>query len=123
MTLTPDQIEITDLHLRAIIGINPDERDNLQDVLINITLDVDARPAADSDSIADAVNYRTITKAVIELVENSRFFLLEKMATTIARVCLDNPRIERARVSVEKPSALRFAASVGITIERTRDDL
>jgi len=123
VTLTPDQIEITDLHLRAIIGINPDERDNLQDVLINITLDVDARPAADSDSIADAVNYRTITKAVIELVENSRFFLLEKMATTIARVCLDNPRIERARVSVEKPSALRFAASVGITIERTRDDL
>ncbi len=49
MTPTPDQIEISDLHLRAIIGVNPDERENRQDVLVNITLDVDTRPAAASD--------------------------------------------------------------------------
>ena len=121
MTQTPDRIEITDLHLRAIIGINPDERNTQQDVLINITLDMDARPAAGSDNIDDAVNYRTITKGIIDLVENSRFFLVEKMATAIAHACLEDPRIERARVSVEKPTALRFASSVGITIERTRD--
>ena len=46
-----DRIKITDLHLRAIIGINPDERKNLQDVLINIVLYVDSRPAAESDDI------------------------------------------------------------------------
>ena len=120
---TTDQIEISDLHLRAIIGINPEERENRQDVLINITLDVDSHPAARSDDIADAANYRTITKNVIELVESSRFFLLERLAAEIARVCLAELRVQRVHVSVEKPSALRFAASVGITIERTRDDL
>ncbi|HJL70130.1 MAG TPA: dihydroneopterin aldolase, partial [Anaerolineales bacterium] len=77
---TLDQIEISDLHLRAIIGVNPDERENRQDVLVNITLDVDTRPAAASDAIADAANYRTITKRVIDLVENSRFFLVETLA-------------------------------------------
>ena len=71
--------------------------------------------------IQDAVNYRTITKRVIQLVEGSSFYLVEKMAAEIAAVCLTDPRVERARVRVEKPGALRFARSVGIEIERSRD--
>ena len=119
---TTDQIEISDLHLRAIIGINPEERENRQDILINITLDTDTRPAALSDDIADAANYRTITKSVITLVEISQFFLVEKLAAAIAQVCLEDHRVQRVRVRVQKPSALRFAASVGVTIERTRNE-
>ena len=118
---TTDQIEISDLHLRAIIGINPEERENRQDILINITLDTDTRPAALSDDIADAANYRTITKSVITLVEISQFFLVETLAAEIAQVCLEDHRVQRVRVRVQKPSALRFAASVGVTIERTRN--
>ena len=68
-----DRIKITGLHLRAIIGINPDERKNLQDVLINIVLYVDSRLAAESDDISDSANYRTITKEIIKLVESSKF--------------------------------------------------
>jgi FolB domain-containing protein len=116
-----DVILIKDLLLRAIIGINPEERRNRQDVLINITLYVDTRAAGTSDAIEDAVNYRTITKRVIELVEASQFYLVEKLAAEIAAICLDDPRVERARVRVEKPGALRFARSVGLEIERRRD--
>lgn len=117
-----DEIEIRDLLLRTIIGINEEERQNRQDVLINITLYADTRAAGKSDDIADAVNYRTITKRVIRLVEDSQFYLVEKMAAEIAAICLEDPRVERARVSVEKPGALRFARSVGVTIERERDN-
>ena len=116
-----DEILVKDLLLRTIIGINEEERRNRQDVLINITLDADTRSAGNSDDIADAVNYRTITKKVIQLVESSQFFLVEKMAAEIAAICLADVRVERARVSVEKPGALRFARSVGVTIERGRD--
>jgi dihydroneopterin aldolase len=56
-------------------------------------------------------------------VEGSEFLLVEKMAAEIANICLEEPRVERARVSVEKPGALRFARSVGVTIERGRDDV
>jgi D-erythro-7,8-dihydroneopterin triphosphate epimerase len=117
-----DEIQIKDLLLRTIIGINDEERRNRQDVLINITLYADTRPAGASDDIGDAVNYRTITKRIIQLVEDSQFFLVEKMAAEIANICLEEPRVERARVSLEKPGALRFARSVGVTIERGRDD-
>ena len=118
-----DQITIRDLHLRTIIGINEEERRNRQDVLINILMDVDMRRAGASDDIGDAVNYRTITKRIIQMVENSRFYLVERMAAEIAAICLDDTRVERVRVTVEKPGALRFARCVGVTIERGRDDV
>jgi len=116
-----DLIHIKDLHLRAIIGINQVERENRQDVLINIDLHADTRPAGRSDAIEDAVNYRTITKRVIRMVEASRFYLVERLAAEIATICLADPRVTAARVVVEKPGALRFARSVGVEILRTRE--
>jgi FolB domain-containing protein len=115
-----DQIVVRDLLLRAIIGINPDERVNRQDVLINITMWADTRAAGLSDEIADAVNYRTITKDVIEHVESSACFLVERLAQEVADVCLRDHRVESVEVTIEKPMALRFARSVGVTIRRDR---
>jgi len=118
-----DRIQIQDLLLRTIIGINEEERRNRQDVLINITLYADTRVAGASDDIEDAVNYRTITKQVIKRVEESSFSLVEKMAAEIAAICLGELRVEAVDVRVEKPGALRFARSVGVEIHRTRSDL
>ena len=78
-----DQILINDLFLRTIIGVNDDERSNRQDVLINLALDVDTRPAARSDNIDDAVNYRTIAKQVIEAAMAHR--LKDKAEAAYAR--------------------------------------
>jgi dihydroneopterin aldolase/D-erythro-7,8-dihydroneopterin triphosphate epimerase len=119
-----DQIEIRDLMIRAIVGINDDERVNRQDVVINLTIWADLGEAGRTDDIDDTINYRTLVKRVIELVEESSYFLVEKMAAEISRLGLEfSESIERVRVSVEKPGAIRFARSVGVTIERTRDDL
>jgi FolB domain-containing protein len=118
-----DQIQIKDLFLRTIIGINEEERRNRQDVLINIVLYADTTAAGASDDIDDAVNYRTIIKRVIKLVEESEFYLVERMAAEIAAICLEDPRVEEVSVRVEKPGALRFARSVGLEIHRTRHDL
>lgn len=121
VTAVLDRIRIQDLLLRCIVGINPDERKNKQDVVLNITLFADLTKAAGTDDIDDTVNYRTIKNQVIELVESSSFYLVEKLAGEIARVCLRNDRVEAVRVSVEKPGALRFARSVGVEIMRFRD--
>jgi len=117
-----DRILVKDLLLRGIIGINDWEREKPQDILINVTLFGDLRPAGDSDDIADAVNYRTITKQIIQHVEDSQRFTVEALAADIARICLAAQGVERARVRVEKPGALRFARSVGVEIERQRSD-
>lgn len=120
--MTPDRIEIHDLLLRCIVGINPEERVKKQDVIINLTLFGDMRQAGRSDDIDDAINYKTLTKRVIDHVEGSSYFLVEKLAHSIAEIAIEEFGVERAIVSVEKPGALRFARSVGVVVERTLAD-
>ena len=117
-----DKIIIKNLRVRGIIGINPEERVNKQDILINLVLEGDTRPAANSDKIEDAFNYKSITKRVIGHVENAADFLVEKLVSDIARIILTEFPLERATVRVEKPGALRFTDSVGIEIVRSRAD-
>ena len=117
-----DRIHIRDLKLRCIIGINPEERRKKQDVDINITLHADLRDAAESDSMADTVDYKAIKAKVVAEVEDSSFFLLERLADRIAQICLSDPRVMTARVLIEKPGALRFARTVGVEIVRDRTE-
>ncbi len=117
-----DKIIIRDLLLRGIIGINPEERVKQQDILINMVIWADIRQAAASDAIEDAVDYKSITKRVIQHVEESSDFLVERLVTDLARLVITEFGVERVMVRVEKPTALRFAESVGIEIERTRAD-
>lgn len=118
----PDRIEIKDLLVRGILGVNDWEREKAQDILVNITIDADLRAAGASDDLADTVNYRTISKKIIDHVEKSDRYTAEALAADVARLCLAEPGVERVRVRLEKPGALRFARSVGVDIERTRDD-
>lgn len=116
-----DRIHITDLLIRGIVGINPDERDNPQDVLVNVTMWADTRPAAASDDIADAVNYRSVAKAIIAHVEGGKPMLVERLAQELVDVVFQTePRVQSVEMTVEKPTALRYARSVGITIHRSR---
>lgn len=116
-----DRIHITNLVVPGIIGINPDERLNRQDVRVNATLHVDTRPAAQSDDIADAVNYRTITKALVAHIEIGKPMLVERLVGELADICLiTDPRVDEVEITVEKPGALRHTESVGITIRRRR---
>lgn len=120
--MTSDRIEIRDLLVRCIVGINPEERVKKQDVIINLTLFGDLRQAGQSDDIDDAINYKTLTKRVLDHVEESEYFLVEKMAHKIAEIAVQEFGVQRAIVSVEKPGALRFARSVGVVVERTAAD-
>jgi len=117
-----DQVFITDLSARGVIGINDWEREKPQEILINIVLFADLHKAGVSDDIADCVNYRTVTKKVQAHAETAQRFTVEALAADLARLCLEAPGVEKVRVRVEKPGAVRFARSVGVEIERTLED-
>lgn len=115
-----DKILIKDLLLNGIIGINPSERTDKQDILINLELAVDTHKAGQSDNIQDCVNYRSVTKRIIAHIEQVQRFTVEALAADIASICFEFDGVEAARVTVEKPGALRFARSVGVEISRER---
>lgn len=115
-----DKVFIHDLLVRGIIGVNEWERENPQDILINISIFADLKGAGVSDDIEDSVNYRTVSKKVINHVQEINRYTVEALAEDIARICLSDSRVEKVVVSVEKPGAVRFAKSVGVEIERKR---
>lgn len=117
-----DKIIVRDLLIRGIIGINDWERETQQDIRINLEIFLDARAAGRSDDMADALNYRTLTKKIIAYVEGSSHFLVEALAHEIARLCVQGQGAARVVVRVEKPGALRFATSVGVEVERRAED-
>lgn len=117
-----DRIHIKDLLLRCIVGIYPEERKDKQDVVVNLTLFADLRAACESDNIEDSVDYKTVKKKIVELVQNSECFLIEKLAADISKVCLEDKRVRKVNVLVDKPGALRFTRSVGVEITREQSE-
>jgi len=116
-----DTILIKDLLLRCIIGVNESERKEKQDVVINLVLWADLVKGAETDDIGQTVDYKQITKEIIRLVDKSEYYLIETLAENIAQTCLQHKQIEKVKVTVEKPGALRFARSVGVEVFRERN--
>jgi D-erythro-7,8-dihydroneopterin triphosphate epimerase len=114
------RIRIKDLSVRTFIGIKEDEILNKQDVLINLTILYPASEAVRDNDIDHALNYRTITKAIIQHVEGNRFALLERLTQELLDLVMVNPAVCYAEVEVDKPHALRFAQSVSITLAAQR---
>jgi len=115
-----DKVIIKNILARGIIGINDWEREKPQDILINIDIYTEMREYATSDNISECVDYSKLTKKVIHHAETAKRFTVEALAEDIAQICLDNPKVLKATVRVEKPGAVRFAQSVGVEIERSR---
>jgi len=116
-----DQIFIKDLLVRGIIGINDWEREKPQDILINIIISADLTKAGETDDISYSINYRTIAKKAQSRAETAQRLTVEALAADIANICLEEPEVLKVRVKVEKPNAVRFARSVGVEVERSRE--
>ena len=109
-------IRIKNLRLRTFIGIKDDEIQNRQDVIINVVIHYCAAQARTSDNVEDALNYRTITKKIIELIEHNRFSLLENLTSQALAIASEHEWVEFASVEIDKPHALRFADSVSMEL-------
>jgi len=117
-SINMDRIFIKDLMTRCVIGTNDWERELKQDVIFNIELEIDLAPAARSDNIEDTINYKKLKQRILAMVEDSEFYLIEKLADEVAGICLEDKRVKAVVVSVDKPGALRYSRSVGVKIRR-----
>ena len=115
-----DRIWIRGLTCRTYVGVEDWEQRDRQEVRLDIELGADLHDAGASDRIEQTVNYRSVSKMTLALVEEGRFQLVERLAEEVAAMILaEFPGVRTVRLRVEKPGALRFAESVGVSIERS----
>jgi len=113
-----DKVFIKDLEVEAVIGVYDWEREVRQLISINLEINFNTKKAGRSDRIDDALNYKNISKCIIELTESSKSKLIESLAQKIAKTVLSEFPVSSVIVTVEKPGALRGSKSVGVTIKR-----
>ena len=111
---SPVKIIIENLRLRTIIGINDWERETRQDVVINVELELAEGADFARDAIDETVDYKRLNKRIIEEVERSSFYLVEKLCDHLLMLVMEDQRVRRARIRVAKPAALRFTDSVSV---------
>jgi dihydroneopterin aldolase len=113
-----DIIFLRNLRIKTIIGIFDWERKVKQTVFFNIEMATDVKKAAVNDQIDDALDYKSISKSIINFVEKSEFQLVETLAEKVADLIMTNFDVPWLRLSLNKKGAIRHADDVGITIER-----
>lgn len=114
------RVFVRDLLLDALIGVYPEELTKPQKVLINIDLWVAETPGEPPRSYAEVVCYDNLVQRAKALLAEGHVGLVETLAERLAGLCLEDPRVLRTRVRVEKPEAIAEAAGVGVEIERRR---
>ncbi len=115
-----DKVFIEDLMVRGIIGISEKERSQPQDIIVSAKLFTDISKGSSSDDINDCVNYRTVAKAIISHIQNVSRYTVEALAADIADICLQTQDVQKVKIKVEKPGAVRFSKSVGVEITRVK---
>lgn len=115
-----DIVYIRELEIETVIGIFDWERKIKQTVSLDVEMAADNRRAAVSDNIADAVDYKSVSKRIIDFVEKSEFQLVETMAEQITAIILNEFNVPWVRLRLSKPGAVRGSKDVGVIIERER---
>lgn len=113
-----DKVFIEGLRIDALIGIYDWERRVRQTLRFDLEMAFDNRRPAASDDIADTLNYKAVSKRLVEFVEQSDFGLVETLAERCAQLVMQEFGVPWLRLKLSKPGAVRGADAVGVVIER-----
>lgn len=113
-----DIVYIRDLRINTVIGIYDWERQVHQPIVLDIEMATDVRIAAASDNIDDALNYKAVSKRVIDFVTSSQFLLVETLIEQLAELIQQEFSVSWVKIYLNKRGALRSAKDVGLVIER-----
>lgn len=116
-----DHIYINDLRIKAIIGVNPEERTTPQELVITLVLSLDLSAPAASDFLKDTIDYYEIAQKIRKITENSSFYLIERLAWEILTELAETIPVEKIKIRIEKPAAIPNARSAAVEMERTRE--
>jgi len=113
-----DIIYLNDLRIETVIGIFDWEREIKQTISLDVEMATDIQKAAASDHIDDTLDYKAVSKRLIDFVEASEFQLVETLAERICEIIRNEFNVPWVKLRVNKKGAIRGAQDVGVLIER-----
>ncbi|MEO0435746.1 MAG: dihydroneopterin aldolase [Pseudomonadota bacterium] len=113
-----DIVYIHELRVATVIGVYPWEREVRQELVLDLDMAWNTAVAAESDEVARALDYASVSDRLLEFASESCFQLIETFAEQVAVLLQREYSVPWVQVSVAKPGAVRAAGSVGVRIVR-----
>ena len=114
-------IKIKNLRLKTILGIHAWEAEIEREIIINAEIETDEVKSLQTDDIADTVDYDSLVSKIKELIATKRFKLIEKMTQEVVNVILQDKRVKKCRVEVDKVGVVKEVDSFSVTIEQKQN--
>lgn len=115
-----DKIWIKGLRIFAFHGVNPEEKENGQNFILDICLQADLSAAKQSDFLLDTVNYAQVRKTVDRVFTAQGYDLLERAAKVVCNAVLqEHPAVREITLVLKKPEAPMDAEFDYVAVEIT----
>ena len=115
-----DKIIVKGLKLFAYHGVNPEEKVDGQNFVLDITAELDTKKAQYSDNVDDTVSYAKIIKTVRAVFTEKSYDLIEAAANRVGVAVMQTyPEISRVTVLLMKPEAPIKAEFEYVAVEQT----
>jgi dihydroneopterin aldolase len=115
-----DKVFIEALEVECVIGIYDWERKIRQPIVLDLEMAFDNRKPASTDAIEDTLDYKAVSKRLIQFVGDSSYGLVETLAEECARIIVQEFGVQHVRLKLSKLGAVRGARAVGVIVERSK---
>lgn len=117
-----DRIVLSGIEVFAYHGVLEEEQSDGQLFAVDVVVEVDLTAAAASDDLDETIDYGLLADRIHERVAGERWNLIERVASRVAELVLEDPRVTSTEVTIHKPQApiaVPFR-DVTVTLQRSR---
>jgi len=119
-----DAIIIEGLKVETVVGCFNWERQIIQPLMLDMTIQTSLEQAADSDELEHTLNYAEICEISATVIQQAQPKLIEHAAKLVINSLFTTfPALESIMIIIRKPAIIAKANSVGIRLERHRNDI
>ena len=117
---TMDLVKIQGLTVQALIGVFEFERHAKQRLVLDVEMQTSLQAAAQSDNVADTIDYGKVAERLDSIASSSSYFLLEALAKEMIDTIFAEFGPHSIKLTVNKPDILKSAENVAICMYRER---
>lgn len=113
------RVKVSGIRFHAFHGLTKLERQVGVRYRVNVAMDVDMAQAAETDRIADTIDYREVHELVVKIGRDNSFHLIETLAVRLAHEILDRYPVGEVYVSVDKETPILDGMVDSVGVETT----
>ena len=113
-------IKIKNLKINASIGIYDWEKNSAREIIINVEMVLNDESSTITGNILDTVDYDAITIEIKKIVNSKHFSLIEELVKAILDLIMQNDKVLKCKVEIDKLNAVAGVESFSVILEKTK---